>query len=59
MLFRSLAVTLGLDLPSTLSAGLYPFLIGDALKAALAAGLLPLVWRLIRRNDSRTDSLEK
>jgi len=54
-----LAVTLGLDLPSTLSAGLYPFLIGDALKAALAAGLLPLVWRLIRRNDSRTDSLEK
>lgn len=32
---------------AALTGGLYPFLIGDALKALLAAGLLPLTWRLI------------
>ena len=29
--------------------GLAPFLLGDALKLALAAGLLPLAWRLVGR----------
>jgi biotin transport system substrate-specific component len=33
-------------LQATLSGGLYPFLIVDALKAIFAAVLLPLVWRL-------------
>jgi len=33
-------------LNATLTGGLYPFLIGDALKAILAAVILPLVWRL-------------
>jgi biotin transport system substrate-specific component len=33
-------------LQATLAGGLYPFLIGDALKAIFAAVLLPLVWRL-------------
>ena len=32
--------------PSALTAGFVPFLAGDALKAALAALLLPLAWRL-------------
>jgi biotin transport system substrate-specific component len=36
------------DLLSTLTAGLFPFLIGDALKAAAAAALLPLAWTLIK-----------
>lgn len=32
-----------------LTAGFYPFVVGDLLKAALAAGLLPAGWRLLRR----------
>lgn len=34
-------------LQATLTGGLYPFLIGDALKAILAAIGLPLVWRAL------------
>ncbi len=34
-------------LQATLAGGLYPFLIGDALKAIFAAVLLPITWRLI------------
>lgn len=37
------------DLGSVLSAGLYPFIPGDIVKALIAAGLLPLVWRIVRR----------
>jgi biotin transport system substrate-specific component len=48
-----LAVVLHLDLEQTLEAGLYPFLIGGAIKAAIAGGLLPLAWlgadRLVAR----------
>lgn len=32
-----------------LQAGMFPFLVGDLLKAALAAALLPTAWRLVRR----------
>jgi biotin transport system substrate-specific component len=39
-----LAVVLHLNLEQTLEGGLYPFLIGGAVKAAIAAGLLPLAW---------------
>ncbi|HWM33985.1 MAG TPA: biotin transporter BioY [Pseudolysinimonas sp.] len=51
-----LAVVLGLNLQQTLEGGLYPFIIGGLIKAAIAAGLLPLAWwsagRLSRtRND--------
>lgn len=34
-------------LQATLVGGLYPFLIGDAIKAILAAVILPLVWRAV------------
>ncbi|MFT4122745.1 MAG: biotin transporter BioY [Microbacteriaceae bacterium] len=40
---------------ATLTGGLYPFLLGDAAKALVAAALLPLGWRLVRaveRDDS-------
>ncbi|MCO6009356.1 biotin transporter BioY [Actinoallomurus purpureus] len=37
------------DLGGALSMGVRPFLIGDAIKVALAAGLLPGAWRLLRR----------
>ena len=40
------------DLGSVLTAGLVPFLIGDALKIVLAAALLPTTWALLRRRSS-------
>jgi len=33
----------------TLASGLYPFVIGDTIKLLLAAGLLPVAWRLVGR----------
>ena len=46
-----LMAALGVDLARGLELGVTPFLIGDALKIALAAGLLPVAWRLA--GDSR------
>jgi biotin transport system substrate-specific component len=46
-----LMASLGLPLFVGLESGLWPFVIGDALKIALAAGLLPLTWRLVGRHD--------
>jgi biotin transport system substrate-specific component len=37
----------GMDLGKALLLGVVPFLIGDALKIALAAGLLPAAWKLV------------
>jgi biotin transport system substrate-specific component len=42
---------LNLPLTVALEGGLWKFVIGDALKIALAAGILPLTWRLIGRHD--------
>lgn len=39
-----LAAVLHLNLQQTLEGGLYPFIIGGIIKAAIAAGLLPLAW---------------
>jgi biotin transport system substrate-specific component len=51
-----LAVVLHLNLEQTLQGGLYPFLLGGAIKAAIAAGLLPLAWRGAERLAERRDS---
>jgi biotin transport system substrate-specific component len=40
----------------TLQAGLYPFIVGDAIKLLIAAGLLPLAWHAIRRLRGSTAS---
>ncbi|PWD49536.1 biotin transporter BioY [Serinibacter arcticus] len=40
---------LGVDLPTALGLGVVPFLIGDAIKAVVAAVLLPGTWALVRR----------
>ena len=53
-----LAVSLGNlgipnDLGSVLSAGLYPFLIGGVIKAALGAGIITLAWFGVARSDKR------
>ncbi|MEU9010899.1 biotin transporter BioY [Streptomyces sp. NPDC048479] len=44
-----LALATGMTMGQAVSAGLVPFLIGDALKAALAMGALPTAWKLIGR----------
>ena len=43
----------GMDLRAGLAAGMTPFLIGDAIKIAAAAGLLPAAWSLVKRVDKR------
>ncbi len=43
-----LGALFGWDKP-ILAWGLYPFLIGDAFKLVLAAALMPLAWRAVRR----------
>ncbi|MEV7868991.1 biotin transporter BioY [Streptomyces sp. NPDC088124] len=42
-----LALSAGMSPAAALSAGLVPFLLGDALKAALAMGALPAAWKLL------------
>jgi len=44
-----LAVATSNDLAWAVQKGVLPFLAGDALKALLAAGLLPLAWAAVRR----------
>lgn len=46
-----LALATGMSLGQAAAAGLVPFLIGDALKAALAMGALPAAWRLVGRKS--------
>jgi biotin transport system substrate-specific component len=41
-----LALATGMSASDAIAAGLVPFLVGDALKAALAMGLLPTAWKL-------------
>ncbi|MEU0333342.1 biotin transporter BioY [Streptomyces sp. NPDC006193] len=44
-----LALAAHLSASEAIAAGLTPFLIGDALKAALAMGVLPTAWKLVGR----------
>ncbi|WP_116046648.1 biotin transporter BioY [Amycolatopsis palatopharyngis] len=44
-----LMASAGFDLSTGLAKGVVPFLLGDAMKIALAAGLLPAAWALVRR----------
>ncbi|MFD0315015.1 biotin transporter BioY [Streptomyces flavalbus] len=41
-----LALATGMSASAAIAAGLTPFLLGDALKAALAMGALPTAWKL-------------
>ncbi|MDF3297544.1 biotin transporter BioY [Streptomyces tropicalis] len=45
-----LALSAGLSASTAIAVGLTPFLIGDALKAALAMGALPTAWKLADRH---------
>ena len=42
-------------LQATVQGGILPFLLGDLIKALIAAAILPLSWRLISRADARKD----
>ncbi|MFD3732506.1 biotin transporter BioY [Streptomyces sp. NPDC058632] len=44
-----LALATGMSASAAVAAGLTPFLIGDALKAALAMGVLPTAWRFVNK----------
>jgi biotin transport system substrate-specific component len=46
-----LAAATGVGIQRALVLGLYPFVLGDALKLFAAAGLLPAAWRLTRRSE--------
>ena len=42
-----LMLSTGMSLPVALAKGVVPFLVGDAIKIAVAAGLLPAAWKLV------------
>jgi len=44
-----LAAAIGVSLSQAISLGVTPFLVGDALKVALAAGLFPLAWAAVEK----------
>ncbi|MBQ1158411.1 biotin transporter BioY [Streptomyces sp. A73] len=44
-----LAVSTGMSAGEAVAAGLVPFLVGDAVKAALAMGALPTAWKIAGR----------
>ena len=47
-----LAIDLHLSASATLADGFTPFVAGDAIKAAIAAGLLPAAWKLAGKRNS-------
>ena len=40
----------GMDFQTAISLGVTPFLLGDAIKLALAAGLFPIAWWVVGRS---------
>jgi len=50
-----LKFAISVDWATALSLGVIPFLIGDALKIALAAGLLPLSWKGLEKLKLRSN----
>lgn len=51
-----LALVTGQGMGWAVQKGVLPFLAGDAMKALLAAGLLPLAWAAVRRISGSTDN---
>lgn len=45
-----LALAADMSASAAIAAGLTPFLLGDALKAALAMGVLPTAWKLVNKD---------
>ena len=47
-----LANAIGVSAQKAMELGLYPFVVGDVIKLALAAGLLPTAWKFVRDRDA-------
>lgn len=47
-----LMLSLGVSLPKALALGVVPFLVGDAIKITVAAGLLPAAWKLVNSSKA-------
>jgi biotin transport system substrate-specific component len=50
-----LKFAIDVDWATAMSLGVVPFLIGDAVKIALAAGLLPLAWKGLEKMQLRNN----
>ncbi|WP_155057056.1 biotin transporter BioY [Streptomyces blattellae] len=50
-----LAVAADMSASAAIADGLTPFLIGDALKAALAMGVLPAAWKFVNKQSTTRD----
>lgn len=48
-----LAAAIGVSVSAAISLGVTPFLLGDALKVALAAGLFPLAWAAVQKFNAK------
>jgi biotin transport system substrate-specific component len=49
-------VLAGMSPLHAIELGVLPFLVGDALKAALASAALPSAWAIVRRMDQDEDA---
>ena len=50
---RTLTGSAPVGMQAALATGLYPFILPDVIKLALAAGLVPALWRLVGRTGPR------
>src|SRR6185503_1236532 len=53
---RTLTDSAPVGIQAALATGLYPFLLPDTIKLAIAAGFVPALWRVVGRTDQRRES---
>lgn len=53
---RTLTASAPVGIQAALATGLYPFLLPDTIKLAIAAGFVPALWRVVGRTDERRES---
>jgi biotin transport system substrate-specific component len=53
---RTLTDSAPVGMQAALATGLYPFLLPDTIKLAIAAGFVPALWRVVGRTDERRES---
>jgi biotin transport system substrate-specific component len=52
---RTLTGSVPVGLQSALATGLYPFVVPDLIKLAIAAAFVPALWRIVGRTDERRE----
>ena len=50
---RTLTDSAPVGMQAALATGLYPFLLPDMIKLAIAAGFVPALWRIVGRSNAR------